>query len=96
MLGLMYLLFDFPVWHGIISMCRSNILACLIFPVKSYLQMQVCVHSPLSKMLEIRATVPLTEFGPPMWPLEADNVSSMSASPATAVSRILLNLAKFC
>ena len=32
----------------------------------------------------------LTEFGPPLWQAEADNVSSMSASTATAAGQILL------
>ena len=31
-----------------------------------------------------------------MWQAEADSVSSLSASPATAVGQILLTLAKFC
>ena len=38
----------------------------------------------------------LTEFGPPMWQAEADTDLTFSASPATAVSEILLTMAKFC
>ena len=37
----------------------------------------------------------LTEFGPPMWQAEADTALTLSALPVTAVSQILLTMAKF-
>ena len=37
----------------------------------------------------------LTEFGPPIWHAEANNVTSLEALPATAVGQILLTVAKF-
>ena len=38
----------------------------------------------------------LTEFGPPMWQVEADIELTLSTLPATAVGQILLTMAKFC
>ena len=38
----------------------------------------------------------LTELGPSVWQAEAYYVSSLSASPATAVGQILFTMAKFC
>ena len=89
------------VRHNIWSVCRplATVVSCNNSVVstslmKSAKKRHAIFHpkDPFSANLQrsLRQYRRLTEFGPPMWQAEAESISSLSASPATAMGQILL------